>query len=262
MRRKLIKALLVASMISIFHVVPARGQTTCLSNIAIRSSEMVNRLSKEVVDTYNKTYIRYATESLNIRKRPDADSKIVGSLRYGQKVQVCRCNNKWAILIRHGKRVGFVSKKYLSKEEPNYRLYWIPEYSGYKSFMDYQKITDESSSQWHLQQDAYTGDYGIRMVDGRFCVAIGFAFDPKIGQYFDLVLENGTVIPCIISDEKKHEDTVDDMYTADNGCYTEFVIDIDSLYKTIRTSGDVSSVCEGWDSPVKNIKMYQKNVLK
>lgn len=230
-----------------------------------RGCEMVDKIAYNVVKDCNKKYIRYSTVSLNIRKKPNSNSKILGFLRYGQKIQIQKCNSNWVVLIKGGKKVGFVNKKYITKKEPKYKLYWIPEYSGYKSFMDYRKITDESSPQWRLQEDrAYTGDYGIRMINGRFCVAIGFAFDPKkkSGNIFDLVLENGTTIPCIVSDEKATEDTTDNMYTTDNGCYTEFVIDIDNLHRSSAISGDISSICNKWDSPVEKIKMYRKNVLE
>ena len=40
----------------------------------------------------------------------------------------------------------------------------------------------------------------------------------------DLELENGVVIPCVIADLKKKEDTTDNMFTTDNGCYTELIV--------------------------------------
>ena len=75
--------------------------------------------------------------------------------------------------------------------------------SGFKCYTRYTAITRKSSLQYKLQKEyAYTGDYGIRMVDGRFCIAVGTAVTKKMGQYIDVVLENGTVIPCIAADQK------------------------------------------------------------
>ena len=86
--------------------------------------------------------------------------------------------------------------------------------------MSYKCITSTSSPQYKLQKNkAYTGKYGIRQVDGRYCVAIGSHFTSKIGILFDLILENGIVIPCILSDQKADEDTDSrNIVTKDNDC--------------------------------------------
>lgn len=265
MRKKLLKALIIGSLMSSLYVVPVWGQMSEYQQLKQEYTLICNIVTKTAEKTAQKMkpFTRHTKAQLNIRKEPNADSDIVRILNFNQKVKVQKWNKDWVILVNNNKKLGFVRKKYLSKKKQKSTTYRIPEYSGYKSFMDYQKITDESSSQWLLQQEyAYTGDYGIRMVDGRYCVAIGFAFDPKIGQYFDLVLENGTVVPCIIGDEKDPSDCVDDMYTADNGCYTEFVVDIDNLHTLAANRGDISFCNENWRSPVKKIKIYEKNVLE
>lgn len=257
MRRRLIKALVTAALLSIFSMCPAQGHATSFNHMITK----VNSITNEIIEQKNKTYIRYTTASLNIREKPDANSKIVGSLRYNQKVTVKIYDNNWSV-IKYKGSYGYVRSKYLSDHSKKYRKYLIPENEGYKSFMDYRKITDESSPQYVLQQQAYTGDYGIRMVDGRYCVAIGFAFEPVIGQYFDLVLENGTVIPCVISDEKDPADCTDLIFTDDNGCCTEFVVDIDNLNKSSAISGNISSLNDKWNSPVEKIIIYRKNVME
>ena len=211
-----------------------------------------------------KPKIRYTKTQLNVREKPNTDSKILETLNFNKKIKVKKYNKKWMILIKDGKEYGYVSKKYLSKKPIDNETYYIPEYSGYKSFMEYSKITDTSSPQYLLQEEyAYTGDYGIRMINGRFCVAIGFAFNPKIGQYFDLILENGTVIPCIISDEKKISDTDEDnIFTTANGCCTEFVVDTNCLHDKASVMGDISYCDENWMSPVEKIIIYNRNVMK
>ena len=230
---------------------------------AKNAADVFVEMSQELIESMKVVvHTRYATAQLNIREQPDVKSKVIGTVNYGDEIMVAKCNKKYVMLMRDNKKVGFISRNYLSKTQPEYKMYHIPEYSGYKSFMDYEKITDESSPQWKLQQEqAYDGEYGIRMVNGRYCVAIGFAFDPKIGQYFDLVLENGVVIPCVIADEKATEDTVDNMYTAANGCYTEFVVDEDCLRDKVTQMGDISYCCNEWKSPVAMIKIYKENVL-
>lgn len=259
MKDKLLLGTLFACIVLVWYRVPVRGQDNnkIYEKIVIKSSD------KEVIKLRKKPMTRYCSAQLNIRKEPNTKSKILGTLNYNQKIKVKKYNKKWFILLKNDKEYGYVYKKYLRKKSAKYEIYDIPEYSGYKSFMGYSKITDVSSLQWLLQDEyAYTGDYGIRMVNGRYCVAIGFAFDPKIGQYFDLILENGTVIPCIISDEKATYDTDEDnIFTSDNGCCTEFVVDTDLLHDRASLMGDISYCDENWMSPVTKIKIYDKNVL-
>ena len=77
------------------------------------------------------------------------------------------------------------------------------------------------------------------------------------------MLENGTVIPCIISDEKDPYDTDEDnIFTSDNGCCTEFVVDTDVLNSRASMMGDISYCDENWMSPVEKIKIYDKNVME
>lgn len=149
------------------------------------------------------------------------------------------------------------------ESEYEYVIYDAPFTSGFKSYMDYRTITSQSSSQYTLQRDyAYTGDYGIMMVDGRYCIALGSYFTSDIGQYVDLILENGTVIPCILADQKAdiHTDE-NNMVTVYSGCLTEFVINTDYLDDVIKIYGDISYVDNTWDSPVKEIKVYDKNIF-
>lgn len=257
MRRRLVKALITAILLSIFCMWPVRAQN--IDDIIRMEQDMLKK------DKEFKQKKRYAMAPLNVRRKPNSKSKVIKGLNYNQKVYVKPYNTKWVELVnKKGKHIGYVREKYLSKKQMKSRDYEIPEYSGMKSWMDYRKITDTESPQWKLQQEyAETGSYGLRTVDGRYCVAIGYAFEPKIGQYFDLVLRNGTVIPCIISDIKAHADTTDDMYTTDTDCYSEFVVDGESLSNKAHPHGDISDVNKDWDSPVEYIKIYtKKNVLE
>lgn len=120
--------------------------------------------------------------------------------------------------------------------------YFIPQNSGFKSYMSYQAISTTSSPQYVLQtQYAYTGEYGIRQVDGRFCIAIGTFSNAKVGTYVDLVLQNGTVIPCVVGDFKAdiHTDS-SNMVTLHNGCVSEFIVDKNSLHEIAKKMGDIS----------------------
>ena len=81
----------------------------------------------------------------------------------------------------------------------------LPELEGYnggKTYEPYTTITSVNSWQYKLQQKAYTNEDGFRMINGRYMIATGSGVSHDIGRYIDIVLENGTVIPCVIGDAK------------------------------------------------------------
>lgn len=143
-----------------------------------------------------------------------------------------------------------------------YTEYQVPSNRGFKSYMSYRAITSKCSLQYKLQSIAYTGEFGIRQIDGRFCVAIGTFSNATVGTYIDLILENETIIPCVVGDFKAdiHTDSTNKV-TSHNGCVSEFLIDKNTLHSTAKKIGDISYCKEEWKSPVKIIKVYEKNVF-
>jgi hypothetical protein len=132
----------------------------------------------------------------------------------------------------------------------------IPSYGGFKSYMSY-KCFSSSSAQNKLQQSAVTeSGTGLRMVDGRYTIAVGYGVSSKIGQYVDLVLENGTVIPCIVGDFKAKADTDASNIFSRCNCCSEFIVDMSTLDGTVRRMGDVSYMHSNWKSPVDKIIVY------
>lgn len=154
--------------------------------------------------------------------------------------------------------LAFVSNSSVGDSPVASQSYYVP-YAKMKSWMPYTAITSTSSPQYKLQQVSYTGNYGIRMTEGRYCVALGTYFGASIGQYFDLVLQNGTVIPCVLADVKAdaHTDS-NNTITIANNCMSEFLIDYNSLKYEIKRDGTVSSACDEWNSPVATIVLYEK----
>ena len=145
---------------------------------------------------------------------------------------------------------------------PAYTEYKMPESSGFKCYMSYKSITSRTSPQYKLQaQYAVTGTYGIRQAAGRYCIAVGTVFGAKVGDYADLLLENGTVIPVIISDFKAFSDTVGDGIMSINGCVSEFLVDPAVLDPTAKRMGDISYCEKDWESPVASIRFYKKNIF-
>lgn len=145
-----------------------------------------------------------------------------------------------------------------------YTEYDVPDTNGFKSYMPYTSITDRTSLQYKLQNNyAYTGNYGIRMVNDRYCVALGTAFNAEIGTYVDLILENGEIISCILSDIKADIHTEDNnMITAHNGCISEFIVDKWALSEEVRIAGNISKCKEEWDSKVVKVIVYEENIFE
>lgn len=199
----------------------------------------------------------WTTTSVNVRKGPSTNTDILDTYTFNEKVKYVEYNDEW-VEIKYNNSTAYMCKKYISKHEIAYREFDVSYNSGFKSYMDYKCITSTGSKQYKLQHSvAYTGNYGIRQINGRYCVAIGSHFTTEMGTLFDLVLENGTVIPCILADAKADKDTdSNNIITAHNGCLSEFVVDTGSLYYKARQMGDISYCNESWNSPVEKIRVY------
>jgi hypothetical protein len=101
---------------------------------------------------------------------------------------------------------------------------------------------------------------GLMTYNGRYLIAVGFYFDVQVGDYIDLVLENGEVIPCIVGDRKALIDTGEQGLFTSNGCMSEFIVATWNLPAEVKRTGNVS-VLHNWNSPVTSVITYDKNVL-
>lgn len=207
----------------------------------------------------------YTTTRVRVRAEPSLNSKVLRILDFNTKVEVCKYDSKW-LRIRIDDTDAFISKDFVSSKIPENKEFDISyvNTNGFKSFMPYTAITSVGSCQYKMQNEiAYTGTYGIRQVNNRYCVAIGTHFNATVGNYVDLVLENGEVIPCVVSDIKADKDT--DSYnimTNTNGCVSEFIVDINNLDSEAKSTGSISSCKTEWDSKVVTIRLYEYNVLE
>lgn len=216
---------------------------------------------------YTTRYV--STNILNIREKPSTKSKILGTLKLNKKVCCAKFNNDWYIFNYKG-RYCYISSKYLSKhktELPKGKVFQVPSNRGFMSYMPYslgggRSIFSSRSKQRQIQNIAYTGNYGIRQVNGRYCVAIGSYFTSEIGVYFDIVLNNNTVIPCVLADAKANCDTdSSNIITTHDGSVAEFIIDSSALNSNARRYGNIAMSCNEWKSSIKNIVIYDKNCL-
>lgn len=235
---------------------PCITVTPCLTAGFSNQLKLLSQ-SKEVTK-YKEKYVKGTY--VNVREQPSKNSEVFKQVSFNEKVVVIDnklINGVW-YTVNLDDRIGYIHKDYVSDKQINYKIYNVP-YAKNKTWMPYTAITSRGSKQYKLQQKACTGDYGIRMVNGRYCVALGSYFGCSIGQYFDLILANGTVIPCIMSDQKanKHTDSAN-IVTISTNCLSEFIVDKNALNRNAKRDGDISSCCLEWESVVKQIKVYEK----
>lgn len=139
----------------------------------------------------------------------------------------------------------------------------LPELEGYngkKTYEPYTTITSVNSWQYKLQQKAYTNEDGFRMINGRYMIATGSGVSHDIGRYIDIVLENGTVIPCVIGDAKDdaHTDQEFHIMTKKSHCVSEFLVDTSVMNPDLQLSGNMSNYREEWNSKVVKFILYDK----
>ncbi|MGN0667226.1 MAG: hypothetical protein ACI4KF_11965 [Huintestinicola sp.] len=113
----------------------------------------------------------------------------------------------------------------------------------FKTYMDYRTITDKSSVQYRLQQEAYTDSMGIRRIDGDVCVALGTAYAEECGRRFEITLDTGEKFTAITADIKadSHTDPTNryvELWEG-SGDMVEFVVDTEKLDKHVRLMGSI-----------------------
>lgn len=129
--------------------------------------------------------------------------------------------------------------------------YGTPDYdTSFKTYMDYRKITDESSAQYMLQMEAYTDDMGLRKYEDYYIVAMGTYYSDNVGDTFKITLDNDTSFNVIIGDIKAdcHTDSqnmyspvYDDKGNLISANVIEFIVDTNKLDKSVTKLGTVSA---------------------
>lgn len=188
----------------------------------------------------------------------------ISTKNYDDEVNIVGLTSTTVASVQTDSDTGYIDINGLMNEKEQYtekNIPFYPTYHGQKTYMDYRKITATNTLEYQLQNTvAYTADDGIRMINNRYCIAIGTGFGTRIGQYVDLILENGTRIPCVTGDTKADADTDEDnIFTVFSGCCSEFIVETEKL-NNIAQSGDISNAHEEWKSPVASIVIYDKFV--
>ena len=135
--------------------------------------------------------------------------------------------------------------------------------TDFYGYMDYNCITDDTTVQWDMQQNAWTDWQGLRRYNDDYMVAMGSYYsDYEVGSRFEIMLDNDTVFTVILGDLKK------DIHTNKTHMYTpvyddwqlvkanviEFIVDENQLSSDVKKLGTIS----GYDSFDGNIKSIKK----
>lgn len=139
--------------------------------------------------------------------------------------------------------------------DPEYEIrdvYEIANGNTTKTVLPYQSF-GKRTNQERLQNLCETNEVGLRVYDDRYTVAVGSYFGMQIGQYFDLELANGVIIPCIMGDEKSDEHTDEqNLFTVSSGCMTEFIVE----RKYLPNRNSATYCYPDWKSRVVKVTVY------
>lgn len=195
-----------------------------------------------------------ATESHSEEDEVEETNKINKTKKIKEEKQV---EEQTEQTLEAAKETVEVAKVVELKEEPKYITKYVPSGNSFKSYMSYKAITSKSSPQYKLQQQAYTGEYGLRMVEDRYCIALGSYYTTKIGTKVDVVMANGSILKCILGDMKANIHTDSQNIRAQDGSVVEFLIDKNSLHPMARRMGNISYAADKFSGEIKEIRVYQ-----
>ena len=155
-------------------------------------------------------------------------------------------------------RVQLEKDKNFLQEEVNKEIILVrPSNNDFKSYMPYTAITNESSKQWKLQQQAYTNGEGIRCINGMPLVAIGTGWGLSVGDIALVTCDNGNNFKVIIGDIKANADTqTNNQTTSFNNCRCEFIVDVDKLNSYVKQIGNMAAL-EEYNGYVTNVEKLE-----
>lgn len=127
--------------------------------------------------------------------------------------------------------------------------YTVPDCdTSFKAYMDYRCITDDTTKQWEIQQNAWTDNDGFRRVNNDYIVAMGTYYADECGERFKIVFDNDSEITVTVGDIKQdcHTDYLN-QYTPvydENGIFSsanvlEFIVDTEILSEMSQVLGTV-----------------------
>lgn len=143
-------------------------------------------------------------------------------------------------------------------QNTTYQSYNVPNIdTSFMAYMDYRKITDETSVQWEMQQQAYTDKNGFRKIGEDYCIALGSYYtNYECGIRFKITLDNGYSFTGIIADLKddKHTDKETHTHIKKNGNVVEYIIDKKVMPNEALNLGNLGWYYEDLAGQIKTIE--------
>lgn len=134
----------------------------------------------------------------------------------------------------------------------------VPSKNAFKSYMDYRKVTNKKSNQYKQRLEAYTNELGLRMYEGRYCIAVGTYYAKEIGTKLDVFMENGSILQCVVGEFKDDGDTdVNNQQHKDDDSVIEFIIDEKIISKKVIKNGTVSALGGDFEGEIDYIRRFE-----
>ena len=149
----------------------------------------------------------------------------------------------------------------VEEEAPQWIEMDVPSNNSFKSYMGAHKITDTSSAQYQLKSEYLDSACGIKLVDGDcYVIALGSYYTTTIGTRVDLVMDNGSVVRCVVGDIKADKDTdeTNRQHSIDNSV-VEFIVNTNTLSSEAKSHGDCSWADPRLMGEIKTIRVYKEN---
>lgn len=137
--------------------------------------------------------------------------------------------------------------------------------TSFKTYMDWRKITDETSAQYTLVRDYGWHDAnGFMRVNGDegseyneyYLIALGSYYGTDIGAKYRITTDKGNVFYGILGDAKADEHTNSTNQYAGENDVVEFLVDTRYLHKKVKITGsaNVYSPLEGNIAKIERIE--------
>lgn len=120
--------------------------------------------------------------------------------------------------------------------------------TSFKTYMDYRCITDTKSTQYKLQQNAWTDEDGLRRLGEAYMVAMGTYYADKCGKTFEITFDTDEKILIVVGDIKAdcHTDKTNrysPVYDNDGNFISanvlEFIVDTKAMSRHTKRLGTV-----------------------
>jgi len=117
----------------------------------------------------------------------------------------------------------------------------------FKSYMSWKALSPKSKQGQFSAQATPDPETAIMMYNGRYLVALGFAYADEVGQEIDIIMESGQVIPAVVGDFKAEEHTDEHNSTQRwDGSVVEFIVsDNEAAKKVTKGTGSYNDIFPG-----------------